>query len=355
MATKITIDTCDAGQWDAFVEKHPHASVYHRYGFRQTIEKAYRRKAFYLTALDTASNLVSGVLPLFLMANPILGKSLVSLPYCDYGGMLYDEPETGSALFEYAREMAVSMKADYLELRQTFQLPFLPSSPEGQDEHNRVITSKIRMQLALPKTSADLFASFPAKLRSQVRKPQKDGCTVLMGGGELLDDFYGVFVYNMRDLGSPVHSKTMMANTLKFYAPRSKMFVVYLGNKPIACSLVMGSGNTLVNPWASFNKNYRASAPNMLLYWSMLEFAVKEGYAYFDFGRSTKDEGTYRFKQQWGAQPQQLMWYYFYPKKQRGDRHDAGAKKALFIKVWRNLPLVVTRLAGPIIRKRIPL
>jgi serine/alanine adding enzyme len=283
---------------------------------------------------------------------------MVSLCFCDYGGVLYDDEASGAMLFDKAVSMMRALRFDCLELRQTFPLPFCAaqgtgSRPDGRQVH--VSNEKVRMKLALPKKPDELFASFSAKLRSQIRKPQKDGCTVKTGGPELLDDFYRVFVYNMRDLGSPVHPKRMMENTLLSYGDRARIFVVYKGQTPVACSLAAGLGGTLVNPWASFDKRHRASAPNMLLYWGMLEFAIQNGYSSFDFGRSTKEEGTYRFKEQWGARPEPLYWYYVHREKRGAMPAGNGAKKGLFIKVWRALPLWTTRFLGPIIRKQIPL
>ena len=63
------------------------------------------------------------------------------------------------------------------------------------------------MLLALPDSSQALMRSFKSKLRSQIHKPIKEGLKVRTGGQELVDDFYRVFVENMRDIGSPVHSR----------------------------------------------------------------------------------------------------------------------------------------------------
>ena len=65
------------------------------------------------------------------------------------------------------------------------------------------------MLLKLPATSTELMGSFKSKLRSQIRRPLKAGFTVEVGKSELIDDFYAVFLSNMRDLGSPVHSKKL--------------------------------------------------------------------------------------------------------------------------------------------------
>jgi FemAB-related protein (PEP-CTERM system-associated) len=351
MISIIPVDDSRKALWDAYVKSHYHASVYHLYAFKQAVEKTYGHKSLYFAAFDTELDRFVGVLPLFYISSFIFGTSLVSIPFCDYGGLLYDDEQYGRMLYEKALSLFHETRATVLELRQTYTVPFV----SGDQEHDEIIGTKVRMKLALPVTSEELFASFPAKLRSQIRKPQKDGCIAKSGGRELLDDFYSVFVYNMRDLGSPVHPKKMMADILEAYGADARIFVVYKEGKPIACSLVAGLNKALVNPWASFNKNYRASAPNMLLYWSMMEYAIANGYSTFDFGRSTKDEGTYRFKEQWGALPEPLLWYYRYRLKKPIFQTGDGKNKKRFIAAWQKLPLGITRVLGPILRRQIPL
>jgi len=73
------------------------------------------------------------------------------------------------------------------------------------------------MLLELPASSDDLFKSYNSKLRSQIRRPQKEGMDSIIGGIELLDNFYNVFAINMRDLGSPVHSKNLFREILNHF------------------------------------------------------------------------------------------------------------------------------------------
>src|SRR5439155_74702 len=56
-------------------------------------------------------------------------------------------------------------------------------------------------------------------------------------------------------------------------------------------------------------KEYFALCPNMLLYWETLRMACMNGFRSFDFGRSSRHSGTYRFKVQWGAREEPLFWY----------------------------------------------
>jgi hypothetical protein len=173
---------------------------------------------------------------------------------------------------------------------------------------------------------------------------------------ELLEDFYRVFLLNMRDLGSPVHSKELMRRVLETFPERSRVFAVYLAGKPIAASLVIGFKGILRNPWASSDRRYSAISPNMLLYLRMLEFACDEGYRTFDFGRSTPGEGTYRFKEQWGAVPAPLHWYLLSFLGGSGGTEESPAERfKLAARCWRKLPVAVTRVLGPRIRKHISL
>jgi FemAB-related protein (PEP-CTERM system-associated) len=337
--------------WDAYVSKHPKGSVYHTHAFRSVVEKTYGHKSYYLAAWE--GERVVGVLPLFHINSRFLGNALVSLPFCDYGGVLADSDALCASLLDEASSLLKKLGCSYCELRQTYKLSTVVT--QQITLHCGMNTEKVRMILELTATTDALFSGFPAKLRSQIRKPQKEGCITKIGGIELLDDFYTVFAHNMRDLGSPVHPKAMMRYMLSAYGEKARLFVVYHSSKPVGCSLVAGFGATLVNPWASFNRNYGKIAPNMMLYWEMLSYAINSGYRHFDFGRSTVDEGTYKFKTQWGALPQQLFWYRFGTSKQVQEGEVSGGKKELFIKVWQKIPLPVTKIVGPVLRKQLHL
>ena len=94
----------------------------------------------------------------------------------------------------------------------------------------------------------------------------------------------------------------------------------------------------------------------MLLYWSMLEYACDNGYKYFDFGRSTPEEGTYRFKEQWGAKPTPLHWHYLSIGNNKPEQDLLEHSKLdNAVKYWMKLPVSITKIFGPMIRKHIGL
>jgi FemAB-related protein (PEP-CTERM system-associated) len=211
------------------------------------------------------------------------------------------------------------------------------------------------MRLALPADSAALSKNFPAKLRSQIRRAEKEGMTCRIGGAELLDDFYAVFSRNMRDLGTPIYGRGFFAEILKTFPDAARVGAVYLGTRPVAAGFLYGYKETLEIPWASSDRRYNRLAPNMLLYKSVLEHACEQKFRIFDFGRSTPESGTYRFKEQWGAQPVGLHWYYWLADGcVPPDLSPSNSKYRLAISVWRRLPLALSRRLGPNIVRYIP-
>lgn len=352
----ILIDSLkDINLWDDYLASHQDSSIYHQLFFKNVIQSTYRHKPYYLIALNK-DNKAAGVLPLFFVNSLIFGKELVSLPFCDYGGILADSDQIARDLLDKAFELSDELKCRNIILRQTFEHVFLNQDLKNtRNIFTNLKKSKIRMRLALPQTTDMLFSSFPAKLRSQIRKPQKEGCVSKNGGLELLDDFYEVFVHNMRDLGSPVHTKALMKSMLTHDPQHIRIFVIYHNNIPAACSMVCGYKDSLVNPWASFKRTYQKIAPNMLLYWEMLSFAINNNYKFFDFGRSTPGEGTFKFKEQWGAKPEQLYWYTCSRNKLLDKEEVSDGSKGSFIKMWQRVPLPVTKIIGPLIRRNIHL
>jgi serine/alanine adding enzyme len=379
--------------WDRFATDHGNGCPYQLSSWTDVIARSYSHDTDYfiatiahgsasvkLTHVKGASEIspdaigdctVLGILPFVHIEHWLFGNSLVSMPFCDAGGVLATGESVERMLVEHGLRIADALGVPVVELRQYQPLACMDdqgfcgeASPRGQREVRavpgwRVSTTagnKVRMLLALPESPDALMQSFKAKLRSQIRKPIKDGLTVKVGGVELLDDFYDVFAANMRDLGSPVHSKRFIRQILLGFPERASIFVVYGKSVPMACSLTLGFKGMLSNPWASSLKRYSQSAPNMLLYWAMLEYACRQGYRTFDFGRSTVDEGTYRFKEQWGAKPAPLYWYKFSRNSRSSDETNSDSRWMIRAsECWKRLPVPVTRVLGPKIRQYISL
>ena len=345
----------DKEAWDEYVATNPRASAWHLWGWREVIEKTYGHMPYYLLA--TGESKVKGLLPLFHLKSLLFGNTLVSMPFLDGGGLLTDTDDAGRSLLLEAVNIARRTGVSTIELRH-LDPPVWPAGPlPGGIRTNGPAAPKVRMLLALPGSSEVLVNSFKAKLRSQIKRPSKEGCRAVIGGLELLDQFYRVFLVNMRDLGSPVHSKKLFLRVLQEFSGSARIFLVTKEQAPVAGSVTISLGDTVVNPWAASNRTFAALSPNMLLYWTMLEFACDNGFRFFDFGRSSPDGGTYHFKAQWGAAPVPLNWGYISLSADKSPAPVIGQRNRLdkFTKYWKQLPVGLTSVLGPVIRRQISL
>ncbi len=221
---------------------------------------------------------------------------------------------------------------------------------------------KVRLLLDLPATSEELMTSFKSKLRSQIRKAEKNGLTVELGNSQqLLDNFFEVFSCNMKDLGSPTHSKKWFAEIIKNYGNKTIIGIIQHQDTAVGAGIVLQIGNKASIPWASTKREYNRFSPNMLLYWSLLKHSTDNGLKTFDFGRSSYGEGTYKFKEQWGARPVPLAWKTIQENDHRTSKEQASNSisklkfRSLVETIWRQLPLAATTLLGPKLRKYISL
>ena len=354
MEIVIAQDT-DTKRWNEYVSRHAHASPYHLFAWKQSIETAYHQHGYYLMALDK-QNQITGILPCILIKPPLGHATLCSLPYCDRGEALADSPAIAEQLMLKANELRQIHKADRYEYRSTK----LPASALDDRHVTSKTKQKVRMILALPETSEALLAGFKAKLRSQIKKAEKNGLTFVIGNNEsLLSAFYDVFATNMRDLGSPTHSKQWFECISRFYAEHCIISIIKYNSITIGAGIILINGKTATIPWASTLRKYNKLAPNMLLYWSLLQYATDNGCQQFDFGRSSIDEGTFRFKQQWGAEPVELDWRTFpvsiNNEVKQDNLHQSSSLRKTAENIWRKLPLPLTIQLGSKVRKYISL
>ena len=344
MSARAEIFQGDASEWDAFVGSMPGAAGYHSHAWSAVLEKSFGHKNYMLAA--RVNGALGGVLPLVHMKSLLFGNFLVSLPFVTYGGLLCRDADAGRVLLECADDLRARVGARHVELRHTGEAAGLDLPAKRH---------KVAIVLPLAGDEDAMWTGFNAKVRNQVRKAQKAGLEVQWGGAELLDEFYAVFVRNMRDLGTPVYARDFFANVLAGLPESTRIIVLRLQGKAVGAGLLYHHGKTLEIPWASSIRDFNSLCPNNLMYWESIRHGVALGLERFDLGRSTPGAGTFKFKEQWGAKQEALAWHYLLPAGEKlPDLTNRNPKYSLAIEMWQRLPLPVTRLIGPPIVRCIP-
>ncbi|WP_205763662.1 FemAB family XrtA/PEP-CTERM system-associated protein [Acidovorax sp. SRB_24] len=337
------LDDAESPAWDTFVGRRPEASSYHLIGWRHICFQAFGHASHYLVAKRGQG--IVGVLPLVQLQSILFGNFLVSMPFLNYGGVLAEDDEVRAQLTAHAATLTRDLGCSHLELRERVPSASWPMR-----------TEKVSMWLPLPGTEEALWSQIGSKRRAKIKKGQNHGLAFEVGGAELLDDFYRVFSTNMRDLGTPVYAKRFFELVLKEAPGRPELVVGRnTQGKAVAAALVLQHGERMEVPWASTLRAANSLNANMVLYWTMLRHACQIGCTTFDFGRSTADASTYRFKKEWGAQVVPLFWHYWMADGGAIPQINPGNPKyKLAIAAWKNLPVMLANRLGPHISRSIP-
>jgi FemAB-related protein (PEP-CTERM system-associated) len=262
-----------------------------------------------------------------------------------YGGLIAEGEEAEARLLEAAAGAAREVGAGAVELRNCSPVD---SSWKARED-------KLSVVLDLPEDPEELWKALSAKVRNQCRKGDKAGLTFETDPPGALDDFYGIMVTNMRRLGSPVHARSFFAAARDTFPDRSRIHVVRSEGKPVAAGFTIAFRDKVEIPWASSLWEYNRVCANMFLYWNILRDSIERGAKKFDFGRSTRDSGTHKFKLQWGGEEVPLYYQYWIGEdSEEAPSGTEGKAFQLASRVWCRLPEGVTRIVGPHLVRRLP-
>lgn len=338
------INANEIQRWYAFVSTMPNATAYHQQAWANVILESFNNPTRVWAAFDSDRNIIGGI-ALTFFSSALFGKFAVSVPYVNYGGVLTSYFNIAQSLLTYLPTLCKEEGLSHIEVR-TMQADLASNSS----------SKKASMILQLPATSEALDKNLGSKIRAQYKKCEEHSPEIRFGKMELLNDFYAVFAKNMRDLGTPVYGKNWFANIIQEANINATLAVVYVNKKPVSAGFLIGYRGMLEIPWASTVKEANALNTNMWMYRKILDFAIANNFEFFDFGRSTQDAGTYKFKKQWGTIPYVHHWYKILP----SENTDApeltpdNPKFALMIAAWKLLPVWFSKIIGPKIIRNIP-
>jgi FemAB-related protein (PEP-CTERM system-associated) len=327
-------------EWDAFAAQQIGYTHFHRLRWRRLVEDVFDHECIYLSARE--AGILVAVLPLVRVRSMVFGHYLVSMPFVNYGGPLGTESGI-RAVVEESVEIARRDGVKLLELRSR-----VPLSIALTASHR-----KITVVLDLPDDPEALFERFDAKLRSQIRRPQKEGIVVRFGP-EQVDRFFAVFARHMRDLGTPTQSLALFRAIAEHFPDDCVFSCAYIGDKPVAGGCGFFFGDEFEMTWASSLREHNRASPNMLLYWACMQHAISRGVKRFNFGRCTPGAGTHRFKMQWRGREEPLWWYGLGATSDVTTPSPDRGPFRLGPRIWRQLPTSIATAFGPSIVRYIP-
>lgn len=336
------LSDASAQAWDRFVDDHPAGTFFHRSGWSAVLTQAFQHRS--LHAYAERDGAITGVLPLVHVKSALFGNTLISSPFCVYGGPLCIDAESQAGLDTYAREAMGRAGASAVEFRFREE----PSEGEAPNEWSRKddLYVTFRRQIG-PDDDANLRA-IPRKQRAMVRKGIDRG--LASKADRDVTTLHAIYAESVRNLGTPVFGRRYFKLLSEIFKNEMDVVTVLDQDRPIAAVLNFYYRGEVLPYYGGGTSLARAVAGNDFMYWEVMRRATVKGYTGFDFGRSKVGTGAFSFKKNWGFKPQPLFHRFLLrPGTDVPDHNPLNPKYRLFIAGWKRLPLPIANRLGPII------
>lgn len=342
-------------RWDAFVARHPQGTFFHRTGWSRAVQEMFRHQPHHLVVEQGRKWL--GVLPMFLVKSPFLGRNLVSVPYSVYGGVLAVEDDAHEALLAHARRLGKELGVGFVELRN------LEERSSDLDRSDLYVTYRCD----LPDDPAEVMARIPKKRRAEIRAARepkapatgkrRESFGIQVTADGTVEELFDLFARNKRRLGSPSLPKRW------FQALRDefgKAVVIHRAVEPggqvIAAVMSFTFKDTVYAYYSGALDAFNHTGVNNYIYCAIMEWAVENGYRRFDFGRSRTGSGPAKFKLNMGFSPESLHYDYMLlgDGAKMPEFHPGNPKLALPRRLWSKLPLSLCNTFGARLSRYLP-
>lgn len=287
----------DEPLWQAYVDSHPEATIYHTLAWRDILYNEYRFEPVYLLAREREKNV--GILPMFLVKN-LRGMRLVSLPFSIYGGPIGDSGEIVSALLSKAKEMIMRGVAGSIESK---------CMPVGIEELGSASEEK-GMKVDLTISVDGLWKQLTD--RNDVNRAIREGLKFSLSDGDGIEKFYQLQLMTRKRLGLPTPSLRYYRSFFERMPGMVKLALVKKGDTPIAGGIFFAYKGSILYALGASEQKYLYCRPNDMLIWEMIKWGCDNGFNILDLGPTPfSDKGLMHFKAKWGGRTIPVNEYIF--------------------------------------------
>jgi FemAB-related protein (PEP-CTERM system-associated) len=332
----------ETAAWDSFVRAHPDATFFHLAAWREVIQSAFGHRPYYVAAAQDGA--IVGVLPLVQVKTRLFGHTLISNPFCVYGGPLAATPEASRALADHAAGLRETLGAAACEFR------FLSAPPEDYLDSAWAARDAlyVTFRRAIAADDEANLKAIPRKQRAVVRRGIERGLTATADRD--VDTLYAIYAESVRNLGTPVFARRYFRVLGKVFGDAMDVVTVRDGATPVAAVMNFYWRDEVIPYYGGGTAQARACGGNDFMYWEVMRRGAARGCRTFDFGRSKQGTGAFAFKKNWGFSPAPLHYRVLVaPGQAVPEVNPTNPKYRLMIAAWKRLPLPVANLIGPIL------
>lgn len=328
-----------------FLARNVEATVFHEPWWLRVLNETYDHQCDYWIAQEGPK--ICGIFPVVSLRVPLLGRKVIALPYQYHcGAPLAGSERVFNALVNHAKQIAHKGRADYIEVRNFYEVPAL----------ERLGFSAIDTQLS--KTIVPLqdlnIRSLREGHRKELKKALASGVRIERDSSlNGLHAFWKLYRLAGRELAGP-QAGWRYFNSL--YRNAGNRYRLWLAHDASDC---IGGLVTLDNGSMVFARNGAYSSPRAkevrlgrALIWQSMIDAAARGCNSYDLGISwVHDKGLIDFKEGWHGITQPVRAYVLPINASAPAPGSYFEGYRLAKAVWRRLPIpIVDRLGHQITR-----
>lgn len=315
----------DAAFWDAFVARHPYGSLLQQSAWGE-LKCAFGWQARRIAVLDAGGQIVAGSL---LLTRSRFG---LSVAYTPRGPLFANDAEADRLLFAGLQRFARRARAIFLRLEPNL----LEDDPQAPGLHTWALlqglqaapTIQPRSSVHVELQAADeaLLAACSKGHRADIRRAERGGVQVRVGGVDDLAGFYAIMRGTGERAGFGIHSQAYYHTAWRLFQPRSRLLLAELDGRLVAAHLVFADAVAGLYLYSGADAAGLKSGANHLLEWHAMRWARDLGCVRYDlwgvpdaFGRAATAaseaaraaleaeaqsdplQGVYRFKKGFGG------------------------------------------------------
>ena len=332
-------------RWDEFATSHPDGTPFHLSGWLKTISQTYAIDPLLFVSED-GTGAIAALAPFFRLKRFPSGYRLVSLPFSDYCFPL----GLGKA---YIQQVLLDilekpdLKDNYIEIRGSLE------DPPGFVARHYYKRHVLRLR---PDPQEVLKGVDKRTIQYNIRKARREGVEILEDNSPKgIEEFYRLHLLTRKKHGVPHQPIEFFQALARNMVDKGQAFVLLAVHKSsaIAAGLFLKHKKTV---YYKYNVSDPTSliriVPNHLLTWTAIERACLDGFETLDFGRTAPDNsGLMRYKQMWGADVQELPYFYHPASAASSTNAENGMIYRLAKGIWRHLPESIMSRLGPTIMK----
>lgn len=329
-----------AEEWDKVATSH--GSIFHTSAFRRLLLETFEYECAYRAIVDEQQQ-IRALLPMIISRNLGLRRAAVALPFINYLDICATDDIARNYVLTCIPDLRERLGVDYIELRLKEQ-DYEGEGWQRQLQHYTFV-------LPLQGEEEKILALSSSSNRNHVRKAYKNNWFTASFEVSQLEKFYCVYVQRMKQLGSPAPSIRFFQRFFEQFPEQAYLLTVLDAQTGAVAGgmllLASPSNGTLYYPYGANLVEYNSKYLNNFMYWEAIKLGRKLGLPCLDLGRSQLDSGTYRYKEQWGAEAVPLQYLTYAGRREMPIA--AGLDKGrlgLCIEMWKRLPQFVTEPVG---------